>query len=206
MTLSWCEESIRGHARPVWGCTAVTHSITDIRHLYGDLTGDRDVGVEVERPAIAPLTPVDLLTAMRVRSTVAVPVGVGLRVAAWLGLVLAALTAFGTPWLVDAWANEHDVPFRWIVAVMDRGDAWSIASGAVVCLGFVTMVFTNGGTRAERYGLWGLLATAVAGCVVGGPTVAALVLGLISIAVIALIGLFFGAIGVGLAASAVSSD
>jgi hypothetical protein len=163
----------------------MAYPIKDVRALWGELNGTPPVApAGPSAPGVlAPLSPAGLLEAMRARSTVIVPVGAGLRTASWIGMLLSAVTAFASPWLVDAWASVDDIPFPWIVFCLDRGDTWTLLSGGITSVGFVSMVFTNAGTRAERFGLHGLAITAVGGCVLGAPTLVGLLIGLVSVVV-----------------------
>ena len=132
----------------------------------------------------------DLGNAMRVRSAVVVPVGAALRTAAWIGLVLAAATAYARPWVVRWLANVDQVVADWALFFLDRGEPLTVAAGITTCIGFVAMVFTNGGFRAEQFGMFGLGVTAVAGTALGAPTLVALIIGVLYLTVVIALGAF----------------
>lgn len=142
-------------------------------------------GGNTARSSVSTLNPTALAANVHTRGSVAVPVGDGLRIAAWIGLVGALLAAFVQPFVVRA-LDPADGYQSFMLHILDRGTWWTIAAGVAAAIGVVSMIFTRGADEANRPGLIGLAVNAVAGTAAGLPAAAALVIGVVTaIAIVA---------------------
>jgi hypothetical protein len=136
-------------------------------------------GGNTARSPVSTLNPTALAANVRSRGSVAVPVGDGLRIAAWVGLIGALLAAFVQPFVVQA-LDPADGYQNFILRIIDRGTWWTVAAGIAAAIGVVSMIFTRGADEATRPGLVGLAVNAVTGTAAGLPAAAALVIGVVT--------------------------